>query len=788
MTMNDEKLPIKFFAKRDIDILQNEPGGNNNPPKWILGEEELMRRSQDYIDIFKEFEKQLLEKEQNDSLLPLVFKAKIIDDAMAKTHRREICKLFRTKDSGSNVLGLSAAKEIIVKVETSKEASGIINRLKNAKIYNHAISSIDNIDIFYPTVTKSSESNPVNYKVKLIDFQNWEQNNVIRRYFENSIVKKLGLEIKKTNYTTEHILYKIKSVSSDALISIEKDEIFGAIFSIEPMPIYSVGLDSFSDDDVKVNITEPDESKHYVTVGILDSGIAPIPYLNPWITDRHEIYPEIYMDKRHGTFTAGVIGYGDLLEDQEWVGSGGVKMLDACVFPSSHETIEEDELIKNIQEVVEKYHKEVKIWNLSISVAREVDEFNFSDFAIALDGLQDEYGVLICKSAGNCDNFKKGRPKGKIHVGADSVRSIVVGSIAHKKSQYDFVEVGNPSPFSRVGRGPSFIIKPEIVHYGGNAGIDDNGNIKISGVKSFSTDGTISKQVGTSFSTPRVTALAAGLYQEMGEEFDPLLIKGLLIHSSSYSHVLQIPDTERVNQVGFGKPKRMKEILYNSPNEVTLILRDELSKGEFIDIMDFPMPECLIEGDYYQGQIIVTLIYNPILDPSQRSEYCQSNIDVKMGTFDDKASRDTNKRNILNPVGRDGSKNLLLETFYSKSKRNKNEGDFALKERLLIQYGDKYYPVKKYAVDLSELTDSNRVNLLTKDKKWFLCIKGLFREHIETKSSIEFTNLSQEFCLLVTIRDPSESGKTYNQTTQKLIEHNFWHSNIKLRSDIELKL
>ena len=61
-------------------------------------------------------------------------------------------------------------------------------------------------------------------------------------------------------------------------------------------------------------------------------------------------------------------------------------------------------------------------------------------------------------------------------------------------------------------------------------------------------------------------------------------------------------------------------------------------------------------------------MYDPVLDPSQGIEYCQSNIDVKFGSYDTKEERDTSKRHILNPVGRKGSQNLLLGTVYRKNK------------------------------------------------------------------------------------------------------------------------
>ena len=87
-----------------------------------------------------------------------------------------------------------------------------------------------------------------------------------------------------------------------------------------------------------------------------------------------------------------------------------------------------------------------------------------------------------------------------------------------------------------VGPGISDVIKPDLVHYGGNAGVK-NGKVQITGVKSFSADGRISKAAGTSYSTPRVAALAAELAGSLKEEFNPLLIKGLLVHSSSHPRI-----------------------------------------------------------------------------------------------------------------------------------------------------------------------------------------------------------------------------------------------------------
>ena len=98
---------------------------------------------------------------------------------------------------------------------------------------------------------------------------------------------------------------------------------------------------------------------------------------------------------------------------------------------------------------------------MSLGSTVEADEYNFSDFGQALDNIQETYEVLICKSAGNCSNFLNGNPKSRVARSADSILSLVVGSVAHNKNSNDLSEVDHPSPFTRIGKGPSNIIKPE---------------------------------------------------------------------------------------------------------------------------------------------------------------------------------------------------------------------------------------------------------------------------------------------------------------------------------------
>ena len=300
-------------------------------------------------------------------------------------------------------------------------------------------------------------------------------------------------------------------------------------------------------------------------------------------------------------------------------------------------------------------------------------------------------------------------------------------------------------------------------------------------VHSFATDGRVAADVGTSFSTPRVSALAANLVFALDSEPDPLLIKTLIIHSANFTDNKLVPSDDRVRELGFGIPQPVQQILSSNPYESTLVLRGKLEKREKVNILDFPMPPSLIREGVYTGQIILTLVYNPILDESQGGEYCQSNIDVKFGSFESKKERDTSKQNIINPIGRNDAVNLLRTDYYSRKRLKEAQSDFALKERMLIQFTGKYAPVKKYAVDLSDLKPSFH-SKLGKNRLWFLELDPLFRYNIEMRASTTGEALEQQYCLAITIRDPMREAPVYDEVVQQLNINNFLHEPVKIRN------
>ncbi len=775
-----KNLPIKIFQKRRLDERKTEGSGSNKPPKWQLNDAELKERAVLLLEPFDQLFREFQTRPNARDFIPATLKVSIDDNAIAKSHRKDIQSLFNGKRTKNNVIGFIDSNSLLIKVDNLEEGQSIKRNIANFRKNAKSISAIEGIEIFSPQVIEFAEGI---LKVSLIDYHNFELNNAVKIAF-TKFCQELNLNIKEIRYSIGLILFKIEGATP---VTLDQLSDFEALEAIDFMPKYKIVLDAM-DTEEALDVLEPKEGVDYPIIGVLDTGISDNKYLKPWLTqDKFSSYPDELIDPSHGTSVSSVIIYGDKLQNESLSGNTGCMLFDATVFPDSKkETIYEDELIENIREAI-KNNRNIKIWNLSLGTDQESDINDFSDFGMALDSIQETYDVIICKSTGNCKNFESGRPKGRVAKSADSIRALVVGSIAHNKNGYDISEVNHPSPFTRIGPGPANSIKPDLVSIGGNAGLKDCRTIQ-NGINAIAPDGRIVKIIGTSFSTPRITALISELNFKISENFNPTLLKALAIHSAKYPSMLALPANERVNQMGFGVPDSADEIIYNDPHEITLILQENIVKGEFIEILEFPFPESLIDDEgFFYGEVKVTLVSQPVLREKQGSEYCQSNLDVKFGTYDNIKDRGIEKTNILNEFGPDDAKNVLLDSNYKSAFKKDTESDYA-RERVLLNYGKKYQPVKKYSVNLNEMTNSNKEHNLESSRKWYAKITGTYRDFAENFAQKDGEILNQDFTLVVTIKDNKRQFNIYDEVTQLLETRNFLHSNIKLREEVRIRL
>lgn len=777
--MDEKNLPIRFFSMRDKDERMTEGAGDSEIPNWV-DRDAIPQKQTLFVSAMNGMAAKLSEKNKQSNFLPSVLTLHLNGNALAKGHRENIAHIFNDKGA-INLIGVTGKDKVMVKINTPVEANRIAKRISSLRTGDKTylgVAAIDEIDEFTPIVEEDLNMDGV-IKIKLINYFDRELNGLLIESFEKSCDDN-GINCTRCKYSSELIAYRGQGITTDQLTFLRN---FEGVQSISDMPVLEFDEDSiqYAED---VAIKKPQDGVNYPVVGILDSGIARIPHLAPWLCeDKATSFTDEDTDQKHGTFVSGIVEYGDELIGKECAGGQGCKLYDATVISKYYKTMYEDEVISNIREAI-SHKPDIKIWNMSIGTNLTADEQEFSDYAKELDSIQDEFDVLIVKSAGNCENLPV--PVSRIAIPADSVRSLVVGSIAHKKREFDRADENCPSPFSRKGRGPAHIIKPEVVSYGGNAGVTDDGKITESPVLSFTPDGGITGKTGTSFSTPRVTAIVAGLQMKIGESFSPLLAKALIIHSAHYPAEMKMEIGDKLKYAGFGLPASSNKILYNDKYETTLILQDTLEKGHFIEILDFPYPQSMVdENGYLYGNIQVTLVSKPMLNASQGAEYCQSNIKVMFGTYDSKTQRDTSKRNIKNPIGAEGRKNLLGSSLYGTKAHRDTDTPYA-SERMLVDYGDKFQPIKKWNVDLSELTQGKKDDFLKTPKSWYLKIEGLYRQFIEDLKGSNDEAISQEFCLIITIRDNKRQHEVYDEVTKQLDVNGFVYTPVRVEQQVSV--
>lgn len=212
-----------------------------------------------------------------------------------------------------------------------------------------------------------------------------------------------------------------------------------------------------------------------------------------------------------------------------------------------------------------------------------------------------------------------------------------------------------------------------------------------------------------------------------------------------------------------------------------------MEKKQYIEILGFPFAQSLVGDDgRYHCDITMTVVHSPILRASERAEYCQSDIRVSFGTIEGIEQRDTTQPRVKNPLGAISSKNVMTHGLYSKSvfKVIGDDDESYNKERTLLRYNQKFYPIKKYAVRLDDMTEAKKKECLGGNRQWFMKVEPYYREAILRENKSSEGVLKQEFCIILTIKDPTGTIPVYNEVTQQLQEKNFIYSNVQLRNEV----
>lgn len=762
----DKNLPIQIVKTRGKQDVFKKEGSGGELPKWVT--REVINSHKTAITHTLDTISTLFDNEPEREL-PVLVTATLYDKATAKTYRPNIRAIFNQREK-QNLIGSESVNKLIVKIDNKADLLLMKKNVRGARSKEKecGIAAIISINRLEPHVEEGTDSGAI--KVRLVDYKDECLNKKAEEVFKREC-QAMGVECEALNYAPSLILYGIESSSSEIVQSLATMD---SVISVKRMPYVEISA-SVEEYNTLLDIKKPQDGEEYPLVGVMDSGVEDIPHLSPWRYGNEQNVVGLDdedINRRHGTAVTGIILYGDGLQDEKLTGCNPAKYVSCIVNTDSGlAAIQEKEMVMYIRKAVEE-NPEVKVWNLSQGSTEVIEDDAFSEFGMALDSIQKEYGVLICKSAGN--RLSRGGSL-KLCKGADSTLALVVGSIAHEKHDATDAEVGQRSPFSKIGYGPEFLIKPDVVQYGGNMTV---------GVKSFSETGFESSAFkGTSFSTPRISALAADLAFRLGGTFNREMIKALIVHSAYYPNLSGMNEEDILKELGHGLPRDIDSILNNDQDEFTYVLPINFKPGEDFQIQDVPFPEGMVDDDgFFYGDITVTLVSEPELKASEGSEYCQSDVEVLLQTYRDvdyvlpgavgvsPTYRNTDR--LVEP------QNILAKSLYSKKSFKIRNG----RERTLIESGFKYQPVKKYHVDLEDMTKTNKEKFLIGNRRWCLRINASYRDAIAQESG----TLSTKAVVIVTIKDNRHQGLAYAQGVHQLDLYHFEHVNIIVNQQVNV--
>lgn len=528
--------------------------------------------------------------------------------------------------------------------------------------------------------------------------------------------------------------------------------------NVKPQPLPPLPRRGAGDQDVPV-------------VVVVDSGVSTrIPALQSWVVGRASSVPADYSNTDHGTFVAGLICWGHVLNPTlEGLDEGPCAVFDLQVIPNDDPAqgdtmgLLENDLLSSLEEALQEHANRYKVWNLSLGSDEVCSLDEFSKLAEELDNLQERFQVSFVISAGNYSTLPLlDYPRtphqldaGRITAPADSVLGITVGAVSHVDFRSKGPRQHHPSAFSRHGAGPNYIIKPDLVHYGGSCSTDA---AHLHGIRSISDTGVI-EDMGTSFSTPLVSRTLAQIYHQITPTPSPVLARALLTHHARDPRSgLRVPDGEE-NYLGFGMPTAVPYCLECTRSTATLVFDDVLRPGYFLEWDHFPYPPSLVRNKRFFGEIWMTIAFAPSRGARWGSEYCETHIDAHFGVYREQVSRTSGEitRKFVGLV----------------PPEHKNAG--LLYESYQVEKMRKWAPVRTYHGHMGEKGE--------RGTHWRLMLRLLSRHGIDRDKTIA---KPQPFSLIITIADPTGKAPVYDEMAQ-IVRSRFQAQNLAVRSSVRIR-
>ena len=746
-------LPIKIVLPSRIDFEDPEGGGK----KTIFGEvtPELRQRLAGAVsEIRRRFQVQF----KLNPRIPCVAKVGLKAEAIAKSHRPT--RLFN--DQSCPICAVRTSSELYVAVTEIGLANVERSILDDDTIEGRA--AISTIVSILPWTEEDSlgdrsaeqivadvkKSKGKKLRIRLFSHRNQVANASVVLQIENTA----GVKPEIIEYGDGDVYVALPEIPVSKvklLASLPATRSLGAFPDYRVVRTSSRALGPIS----SRRFPPPIAGKTYGIVGMIDSGTDPTnAFLRPWIEDRWDAVPCSEQDNSHGTFVAGLIVHSRELNNRDMrFPASACRIVDVAAFDRTGEISEYD--LRNVIDESLSRFPHVRVWNLSLGLVGSCCSLEeFSPFGRFLDSCSKEHNVLFVVAAGNWPHPSDGdKPlrtfppqtsigeDDRICPPADALRGLTVGSIAHIDSPTSCVKADHPSPFTRRGPAGGFLLKPDLSHNGGNC--DAAGDYMQVGVISLETGQQLAENIGTSFATPIVTSIAGDVYHELdvpGGDASPLLVKGMMIHSAFVKAKLK---KTMVNYTGLGRPLDSDEIVSCSESDAMMVFRVPLPPKKWFFKHSFPMPPSLVTDDgTVKAKIYMTVLHDCPMEGGYGLEYCRSNLRATLGTVDstgDDYARHVNP--VIKPVSTGPEQRLIMDGF-------------------------KWSPVKLFAGNITQVDHA---------RQWRLKLWLQHRDGYEPDGS-------QEAIVLITISDPRQQGKVYDEMVRAMTQLAWTTRDLQIRS------
>lgn len=380
-------------------------------------------------------------------------------------------------------------------------------------------------------------------------------------------------------------------------------------------------ITSFDDNDKNITIPKPGQEP---VVGVIDTQFDESVYFHEWVDYENKLSSDFEINERdcsHGTAVSSIIVDGPALNPSLDDGCGRFRVRHFGV--AKEGKFSSFTILKLIRNIVAE-NRGIKVWNLSLGSAMEINYNFISPEAAELDKIQSEFDVIFIVAGTNKD--KRVQSSNRIGAPADSLNSLVVNAV-------DFS--GKSASYTRVGPVLSFFHKPDVSYYGGD-GPDKIVVYDPSG-KAYVT--------GTSFAAPWITRKMAYLIHIMGLSRE--VAKALIIHSAAgWSR-----KDDASFRIGYGiVPRRIEDILNSKDDEICFILNGSIDEYETYTY-NIPVPQNMKAHPYFAK---ATLVYFPKSDRNQGVDYTSTEMDIHFGRIMDKNGKATIKAIDCNKQADDG--------------------------------------------------------------------------------------------------------------------------------------